>query len=114
MKPWARRALYGTIFIAWLTVLALPALAFVLAARGEIQLGDDPQRSIRIFLVSDDDNGGVGLLRSRPVSDAPYCVQSSVRYLMWSGSGESAISCQCYADGSGGGLVSTTSGRCGP
>ena len=110
MKPWTRRALYGAIFFAWLLVLALPALAFILAARSEIQLGDDPQRSIRIFLVSNNDNGGVGLLRSRPVSDTPFCVQSSVRYLMWSGSGESATSCQCYADGSGGGLVSTHRG----
>lgn len=112
MKPSLRRALYTLIFIGWLAVLALPALAFILAARGEIQLGDDPQRTVRLFLVDEEEADGLGLLRTRPVSEAPYCVETRVRYLLWSGRGESATSCQCYADGSGTALVSSNQGRC--
>jgi hypothetical protein len=39
---------------------ALPAFAFLLAARGELQFGGDPQSQVRFFMVQQADAEGVG------------------------------------------------------
>lgn len=110
---WLKRLLYFLLVVAWLLLLALPALAFTLAARGEIVLGNDPQRQTRLFLLQERDVGGIGLVHSRPVaggqSATRQCVETGVRYFLWEGEGESTRSCQCYERGE---LVSTNQNAC--
>ena len=112
MNRWLRRFLYLLLLLFWLVVMLFPAISFVLATRQQIQLGSSPDRHLRLFLVSEPATQGLGLERTRPVSEPANCTQTTVNYLMWQGEGESTTYCQCYNES--GGVISTNQGACAP
>lgn len=92
-----RKVTYVFLAIAWLIVMTLPILAFVLAARGEIMVGNDMGSNGRLFMVTEDDLQGIGFQR---VTKASYeaCYRTSVRYLFWEGhsAGLNTDFCTCF------------------
>ncbi|MCI0395352.1 MAG: hypothetical protein L0332_26335 [Chloroflexi bacterium] len=102
MRPWLRRFVYLLVVLAWLVVMSLPVLAFVLATQGELRLGNDVRRNTRLFLVLEEEAQGLGIQWTRPVSRQSQCARTSLRYFFWEGSseGQNVNYCQCY-DASG-------------
>jgi hypothetical protein len=96
MNRWLRRLVYTLITLVWLFVMLLPTAAFVLAARGELRLGSDPQRQVRFFMVQQPDAEGVGVEWTRPLRQHDDCTRTSVRYWLWEGEGEPVSACRCY------------------
>lgn len=101
MKRWARRLLYTLITLVWLLVMLLPAFSFLLAARGELTLGQNPQNQVRFFLLGQSEAEGVGIEWTRPLRQHDNCTRTSVRYLLWAGEGEPVTTCRCYTDNGG-------------
>jgi hypothetical protein len=81
--------------LLWLAIMALPILAAVLAIRGQIELGDEEGRWLRVFMIQERAAEGVGVVWSRPLAAAPHCRYTAVRYLMWRGTGENVSFCVC-------------------
>ena len=81
-----RRFGYALIVIVWLVLMSLPILAFILAARGELMIGDVEASNIRLFMVNEDEAKGIGLQRVQKMdSENDGCFQTSVKYLLWEG-----------------------------
>lgn len=97
MKRTRRRLLYALLLLVWLVIMLFPVFAVVLAARQQIQIGDDPQSHLRLFLVQEPDARGVGLEWARP-SGTAGCAQTRLAYLLWRGEGQNARFCSCYDD----------------
>jgi hypothetical protein len=91
------------VILVWLFVMSLPVLAFLIATRGEIQLGTDAKNSLRLFLVHEDDVQGLGLEWSKPHGRSGECTKTTVRYLLWEGSepGQGVEYCRCFDAASG-------------
>lgn len=94
MKPWTRRLLYFFIFIVWFVVMSFPIVAILLASNGELEIGSD-RRHLRLFMVQEDENQGVGIQWTRPRLFEPDCLKTNLSYVMWVGEGENASYCQC-------------------
>lgn len=110
MSVWLRRIVYFLVFLLWLVVMAFPIVAAVLATQGQLQVGEQGSaRYIRLFLVQESDNEGVGVEWTRP-SAAQDCREGRIIYLMWEGTGENARYCTCI-DGAGS-VISSQPGRC--
>lgn len=92
-----RRLTYILIAIAWFVVMTIPILAFVLAARGEIMLGNDMGSNVRLFMVTESELQGIGIQR---VTKSSYesCYRTSVRYVLWEGRniGLNTDFCTCF------------------
>ncbi|MCA9961181.1 MAG: hypothetical protein R3E31_24325 [Chloroflexota bacterium] len=95
MKIWLRRFLYLFILIIWLIAITFPFFAVFLASQGEIQLGSNSQRHVRVFLVQERSAQGVGIEWTRPLRESPTCMQTQINYMMWEGVGENVTYCQC-------------------
>lgn len=95
MRTWLRRFALLLFVIIWLLAMSFPFLAFSLAARGELQFGDNPQRHTRVFLVRGEGIEGVAVERTRPLPDLPTCARTTLTYLMWEGEGDNVSYCQC-------------------
>ena len=93
MNRWLRRVGYGTLLIIWLVVMAFPTLAFLLAIRGQVQVGDDGRSHLRLFMINEDDGAGIGVEWSRQAGD--NCRLTSVNYLLWEGENQPVRYCQC-------------------
>lgn len=111
MKRWFRRLIYLFIITIWLLVMAFPVVALVLATQNQLQLGSDPNRHLRIFLVQEDDAAGVGIEWARNYRGDADCTRTSVNYLVWEGEAESVSFCQCYEPLTGD-LLPQESNRC--
>jgi hypothetical protein len=98
MNRWVRRLVYTSITLVWLFIMMLPAFAFLLAARGQLQFGSDPQNQVRFFLLQQADAEGVGIEWTRPMRQHDNCTQTTVRYLVWAGEGEAVDTCRCYTN----------------
>lgn len=63
-----------------------------------IPLSDKPEHEIRLFLLDEPDQRGVGLSRPNLESqtEGAYCVKTSLHYLIWEGEGENLNYCDCY------------------
>lgn len=96
MNHWLRRFIYLLITVAWLCVMSFPALAVILAVRGQLQVGDEMGHHLRIFALQEPDVQGIGVEWTRPMRRQPACSQTTVRYLLWQGEGEDVAFCQCY------------------
>lgn len=88
------------VLLAWLALMALPTLAFVLARNGQVQLGDSDGRHWRLFLLQEAGSEGLGLETARPVApplEAPgaACLRTEVAYWLWAGEGQDVAYCQC-------------------
>lgn len=109
---WLRRLLYIFLFLVWLAVMAFPIIAAVLAMQGQIQIGDEADgRHLRLFLVQESDQEGVGIEWTRPAA-AEQCRQGNIVYLMWEGAGDNASYCRCVDET--GSVISSGPGRCAP
>jgi len=99
--------------LVWLFLISLPLFAFVLAARQQITIGSDEYNHLRIFLLQEKDAEGIGIEFARPFSADPSCVQTSVRYFMWTGEPENVTYCQCFDPQTNDNLPATV-GVCNP
>ena len=106
MKPWGRRFGYLIFLLFWVLVISMPTLAVVLAARGQVQVGSDAGRQLRLFHIQEVESEGVGVEWKRPfpqsTSPGQTCSQTNISYLLWKGKGENTHFCQC---------VDTTTGQ---
>jgi hypothetical protein len=93
-----RRLGYISVVLIWLVIMCLPVLAFVLAIRGELKLGDQEKSHIRVFMVQGAEEDGLGIEWSRRLENGSDCFKSSVRYLLWDGDAEAfnVDYCQCF------------------
>lgn len=93
-----RRLAYLLVVLAFLILMSLPILAFVLAARGELMFGSDQGSNIRLFMVNATEAEGIGIQRVRKAGPENDCYQGSVRYLLWEGQGKelAADYCMCF------------------
>jgi hypothetical protein len=96
MNRWLRRLLIFFIILVWLLIMSFPVVALVLASQEQIQIGADPNRHLRIFLVQEDEADGVGFEWARTSRSNSACTKTSVNYLLWEGEAEPASFCQCY------------------
>jgi hypothetical protein len=87
--------------LLWLLVMTLPFAAAALAIRGEIEMGGNGGRQLRLFLIQERTADGVGLAWSRSVPTAPNCRRTTVTYLMWRGTGENVTYCLCQDPATG-------------
>lgn len=83
----------------WVILMCLPLMAFVLAVKGEVKLGNQAKSHVRIFMVQGEKEDGLGIEYSRRVTENAECFRSSIRYLLWNGEAEkvNADYCQCFA-----------------
>jgi hypothetical protein len=96
MKIWSKRLLYLTIFFLWLLVMSLPVTMVVLARNGSVQIGNENRTNLRLFMVQEDRENGVGVAITRATREK--CLRTSLVYLMWEGEGENSSYCQCLDD----------------
>jgi hypothetical protein len=98
MNRWLKRVVYIFLLLFWLMVMAFPTFAFVLATKGELQLGDEPRSHVRFFMVQEIDTNGIGVEWVRAARQVDHCTRTTIRYLLWDGGsgGENANFCQCY------------------
>lgn len=101
MRQWSRRTGYLLVILLWLILVSLPVVAFFLATQGQIEIGSE-SRTLRLFLLQETDNQGLGLQWTRPFNaqnpDSAECIQTSLRYFLWEGdaSGQNTDYCQCF------------------
>lgn len=118
MNVWIKRLLIGLFVLFWMVLLLTPGAAFILAARGQLQVGPQDGRHVRIFLLEDSEEEGIGVERSRPVAPlqeavGASCLQTTVSYWFWSGGDDSqdVSFCQCVGP-DGGALPSAVPEAC--
>jgi hypothetical protein len=95
-----RRAGCTVLLILWFLLLLAPCFCIVLATQGEIVIpqGSAPGQAIRIWLIMEADQRGLGVASSSVMQEQEntLCVESNTRFLLWSGSAEPISSCECY------------------
>jgi len=98
-----RRIIYLLITLAFLIVMTVPILAFILAARGELMVGNVDGSNVRLFMVNTDEAEGIGIQRVRRTSTGKDCLRGSVRYVLWEGQGDDlgADYCSCIDESTG-------------
>lgn len=95
VNTWLKRLLYLVLFLTWLVVMSFPVGAAILASNGQIELGNQQSaHHLRLFLVQERDQEGVGLEWTRPARP-DKCRQGSITYAMWKGMAENARYCIC-------------------
>lgn len=87
----------------WFVILLIPLVFIVLAAQGEIRIttGDVPDQHIRLWLIGEPRQRGIGISSAGVHSrdDTNVCLQTSVNYLLWAGASEPSSYCECYQRG---------------
>lgn len=84
-----------SVFTLWVVLAAIIYLFFALLRNGEVVLGTDPLSQTRIFLIQEPGQEGVGVERTRLISEDGECVQTSINYWMFEGEGADAQVCIC-------------------
>jgi len=108
MKRWLRRLFILLFVILWLLLMILPLTAFLVAARGEIIIGNSPGSHVRLFLLQDGQEQGVGMEWSRAAGEETGCFRNNVYYFLWEGEAANAAFCQCFDTKSGDALPATS------
>ena len=99
MKVWLKRFGYAMAFVAWLFLMCVPALLCgAMMNSGELRWGDDPQNHIRLFLLQESGQEGIGIQWTRPDRNNNTCVRTTVRYLMLTGKAQNSRVCQCATE----------------
>lgn len=104
--------------VLWFTLILSPCLCLALAAQGQIsvQLGDVPGQTLRIWLLNEARERGIGI--SRPltqVNNDQTCIQTEVSFVLWMGEGKATHYCECYTRQETEWILSSTSGdACSP
>lgn len=78
-----RRLAYVVITLLWLILMAFPIVAISLAFKGELRIGSIEAPKLRLFLVQENENQGIGLEWLTKDSDNAYCQEVKIRYLLW-------------------------------
>jgi hypothetical protein len=112
-----RRVSIGCGLIIWFTFVLSPCILFTLASQGEIIIsqGDLPEQQIRIWLIMEIDQRGLGIssTSTRDRDDGVRCLQTDIRYWFWQGSEPPLSYCQCFTQVNGEWTpVEFTSGVC--
>ena len=98
--------------LAWLFVMTVPLLGFMLAVRGEFTWRRNEFVEDRLWLITAEatsgDERGLGYSAARVVSDqtaadGPICVRTRVNFLLWRGQSEHLEFCDCYTRSVSGG-----------
>lgn len=85
--------------VVWLGLMICPIFVCVLIRNGQIEWGNDPQNQMRLFLVQERGQEGVGFQWTRPANDDASCIYTTVRYpIMFEGEAENSSSCQCIQE----------------
>jgi hypothetical protein len=98
----ARRVGCAFVLVIWFALVLSPCLCIILATQGEIlvHLGDVPGNEIRIWLVDEAHERGIGIASptvSTTAQDAnAVCVQTNVTFILWEGEGSPTHYCECY------------------
>jgi hypothetical protein len=95
MKIWLKRMGYTAVFLFWCVIMLLPTMLFFSLSDGQSVWGDDPNDQVRIFLMQEVGQEGVGVQWSRPATADEACIMTSVRYLMFDGEAENNDLCIC-------------------
>lgn len=86
--------------VLWFTLLLVPCFCFLLATQEEITIpqGGAPGQAIRIWLIMEAEERGLGIssTSAQQTSDNALCVETTTRFVLWMGRGESQVSCECY------------------
>lgn len=104
-------------FVAlWLCVAGASLAVGLLAVKGELVLRRGELNEARVWLVAEPQRRGLGISSTRFVEGNrnadSACLETRVRFIMWRGAAEPALSyCECYGRVAGGGLEYT--GMCG-
>ncbi|NDJ60979.1 MAG: hypothetical protein GYB67_07630 [Chloroflexi bacterium] len=96
-----RRFGCGLGLVLWIVLLFVPCALFTLAIQQEIVIsqGSAPDQQIRIWLIMDADQRGLGVSSTSVQQSAEHalCVQTDTRFLLWQGQEDPLTYCQCYA-----------------
>ena len=106
-------------FLIWIVLLLFPCFAIALISQGEIsvQLGDLPGQSLRIWLIQDASERGIGVARpmTRVLDENTVCLQTDTNFILWAGTGQPTSSCECFFKQSDTWISATlTQGTCNP
>jgi hypothetical protein len=86
--------------ILWFLLLLTPCVGIVLATQGDIVIpqGSVPGHEIRIWLISEADQRGLGLSSATidQTNSNALCVETSARFILWTGNAAPLTSCVCY------------------
>lgn len=93
--------LIGIGLVIWFTLLLLPCVLFTLAVNQEIAIptGDLPGQQVRIWLVMEVEQRGLGYSTASVTqrSETEVCLTTDIGFLLWQGQAEAARYCECYA-----------------
>ena len=116
-----RRAGCTVAVIVWFAILLTPCFCFALASQGEfsVRLGDVPGQSLRIWLLSESRQRGIGISRPSVVASSvagQVCLQTDVSFVLWAGSEDATSYCECFAQSANAtwDMVSNNQGSCTP
>ncbi len=89
--------------VIWFAILLLPCFLLILATQGEITISTGSARGqqTRLWLISEADERGLALstTSTRQDGENALCVQTDVRFLLWTGSSDPLSYCECYDRG---------------
>lgn len=96
----ARRMGCTIAVILWFLLLLTPCFCIALATQGDIVIpqGSAPGQEIRIWLIMEADQRGLAVSSAtvqQPAANV-LCVESSARFILWTGSTDPLTSCVCY------------------
>jgi hypothetical protein len=106
--------------LTWLVIMLIPCFFIALAVHPDIIIttGSAPNQMLRFWLINEADHRGVGMSTAtvHPGSqDGGLCVQTDVRFFLWTGQNNPTSYCECYAPvGDDMELSNTTTGQCTP
>lgn len=90
------------VLVLWCIILLSPCFLVVLATQQEIliQTGELPGQSLRIWLVNEPRQRGIGISRPSIYAEAEniICLQVDVNFLLWMGSEKPNTYCDCFSD----------------
>jgi hypothetical protein len=95
-----RRAGCTVAVILWFLLLLTPCFCVVLVSQGDIILpqGSAPGQEIRIWLIMEAEQRGLGVSSTsvEQTEANALCVESSTRFILWTGRADPLASCVCY------------------
>jgi hypothetical protein len=107
MKRLMRRLGYAIFISVWLLLILFPVGAFMLATKGQLEIGSESGSHLRLFLLQEKNSQGVVVEWVRSSRVNSDCRQGTVTYLLWEGSGDNVVYCQCTDPVTGSFLPST-------
>lgn len=95
-----RRAGCIAAVILWFVILLVPCFLIVFAVQQQftISTGSAPGQQIRVWLISEADQRGIGASSASVHQTAPdaICVETTVHFLLWTGHSDPLSYCDCY------------------